>query len=137
MTPKKMTFTLENDTEETIERPTRTPPLATRIPTARKRDFLTRPDGMTDVEARQRAQGEVNRSFDQVVTASGTLNALRYGRILQPRRLVDVRGAGEHYDGSYYVKSVTHKIDISKGEYKQTFELTREGVGTTTPFVST
>lgn len=136
LTPKKMTFTLADGGEETVERPTRIPPLATRIPTAHKRDFLTRPDGMTDAEARQRAQGDVNKSFDSVVTATGTLDALRYGRILQPRRLVDVRGAGEHYDGTYYVKSVTHKIDVRKGEYKQTFSLTREGVGTTTPFVT-
>ncbi|MEA3273922.1 MAG: hypothetical protein U9Q81_01190 [Pseudomonadota bacterium] len=137
LTPKKMTFTLESGNEETVERSDRTPPLATRIPTARKRDFLTRPDGMSDGEARSKAQGEVNKAFDQVVTANGTLDALRYGRILKPRGLVDVRGAGEHYDGTYYVKSVTHKIDVRKGEYKQTFALTREGVGTTTPFVST
>jgi hypothetical protein len=137
LTPKKMTFTLENGNEETIERYSRTPPLANRIPRARKRDFLTRPDSMSDSDARNKAQGEVNKSFDQVVTANGTLDALRYGRILKPRGLVDVRGAGEHYDGTYYVKSVTHKIDVRKGEYKQTFALTREGVGTTTPFVST
>jgi hypothetical protein len=137
MAPKKMTFTLANSSEETIERSNRLPPLATRIPTARKRDFLTRPDGLSDAEARSRAQGEVNKSFDAVVTAEGTLDALRYGRILKPRGLVDVRGAGEHYDGSYYVKRVTHKIDVAVGQYKQEFTLTREGVGTTTPFVST
>lgn len=137
ITPKKMTFTLENGNEETLDRYSRTPPLASRIPTARKRDFLTRPDGMSDTGARAKAQGEVDKSFDQVVKANGTLDALRYGRILKPRGLVDVRGAGEHYDGTYYVKSVTHKIDVRKGEYKQTFALTREGVGTTTPFVST
>lgn len=137
LAPKKMTFTLESGDEETIEHNTRTPPLARRIPDARKRDFLTRPDGMSDNEAREKAQGEVNKSFDQVVTANGTLDALRYGRILKPRGLVDLRGAGEHYDGTYYVKSVTHKIDVRKGEYKQNFKLTREGVGTTTPFVST
>lgn len=137
LTPKKVTFTLQDGTEETIERPARIPPLATRIPTARKREFLTRPDGLSDGEVRTRAQGEVDTSFDQVVTASGTLDALRYGRILKPRGGVDVRGAGEHYDGTYYVKNVTHKIDVRKGEYKQTFSLTREGVGTTTPLVST
>jgi hypothetical protein len=136
LTPKKMTFTLKAGGDETIERTTRTPPLATRIPTAHKLDFLTRPDGLSDEEARERAQGEVNKSFDAVVTASGTLDALRYGRILKPRGLVDVRGAGEHYDGSFYVKNVTHKIDVRKGEYKQTFTLTREGVGRTTPFVT-
>jgi len=135
LSPKKMTFTLAGGREETLERPDRTPPLARRIPAARKRDFLTRPDGLSDAEARSRAQGEVNKSFDSVVTASGTLDALRYGRILKPRGLVDVRGAGEHYDGTFYVKNVTHKIDVRKGEYKQSFTLTREGVGAAAPVV--
>ena len=59
-------------------------------------------------------------------TASGTLDVTRYGRVLQARALVDVRGAGHTYDGTYYVKSVTH--DIKRGEYKQSFSLAREGV---------
>jgi hypothetical protein len=60
------------------------------------------------------------------VTASGTLNVLRYGSILRSRQLVDVRGAGLAYDGRYYVKSVTH--NIKRGEYKQSFSLVREGL---------
>jgi hypothetical protein len=131
LTPKRVTFPLADGSTETVSEYTRTPRLAARVATARKHDFLTRPDGLSDAEARTRAQGEVNKSFDAAVTANGTLDALRYGRILKPRGLVDVRGAGEHYDGSYYVKSVTHKIEVKKGEYKQTFSLTREGVGRT------
>ena len=42
---------------------------------------------------------------------------LRYGRVLQARRLVGVRGAGMAFDGLYYVQSVTHTI--KRGEYKQ------------------
>ncbi len=64
------------------------------------------------------------------VTANGSLNVLRYGRILEPRKLVDVRGAGRTYDGRYYVKSVTH--NIKRGEYKQSFSLVREGTVPTT-----
>jgi hypothetical protein len=60
------------------------------------------------------------------VTGSGTLNVLRYGRILQSRSLVDVRGTGQAYDGTYFVKSVTH--NIKRGEYKQSFSLVREGL---------
>ena len=44
-----------------------------------------------------------------------------------------LRGAGYTHDGSYYVKSVTH--NISKGQYKQSFTLTREGVGAISPTV--
>lgn len=134
--PKKMTFTRSAGGEETIERYTRLPPLAARVPTPRKRDFLANgADGETDQSKRVRAQGEVNTSFDNVVTAEGSLDALRYGRVLKPRSLVDVRGAGDSFDGRFYVKSVTHSIDAMKGEYKQKFSLTREGVGTSTPLV--
>jgi hypothetical protein len=60
------------------------------------------------------------------VTGSGQLDVARYGRVLKPRKLVGVRGAGSTYDGVYYVKSVTH--DLKRGQYKQSFTLAREGV---------
>ena len=60
------------------------------------------------------------------VSANGSLDVLRYGRVLKPRRLVGVRGAGEPFDGLYYVRSVTH--DIKRGEYKQSFALGRNGI---------
>lgn len=69
----------------------------------------------------------------EAVTATGELNVLRYGRILKARQLVGVRGAGTAYDGLYYVKSVTHKI--KRGEYKQSFELSRNGLISTIPQV--
>jgi hypothetical protein len=62
----------------------------------------------------------------EAVTARGELDVLPYGDVLKPRRLVGVRGAGTAYDGLYYVKSVTHKIKA--GEYKQSFELSRNGL---------
>jgi hypothetical protein len=60
------------------------------------------------------------------VTGSGSLNVLQYGAILNARSLVDVRGVGLAYDGRYFVKSVTH--NIKRGEYKQSFNLVREGL---------
>jgi hypothetical protein len=65
------------------------------------------------------------RSAD-VVSASGTLDVLRYGAVLKARRLVGVRGAGLAFDGLYYVRSVTH--NIKRGEYKQSFTLGRNGL---------
>jgi len=67
------------------------------------------------------------------VTGSGTLDVLRYGRVLQARQLVGVRGAGPAFDGLYYVKSVTH--NIKRGEYKQSFNLARNGLLSTVPQV--
>jgi hypothetical protein len=68
-----------------------------------------------------------------VVSGSGSLDVLRYGRPLRARELVGVRGAGRSFDGLYYVKSVTH--DIKKGEYKQSFTLSRNGLISTIPQV--
>jgi hypothetical protein len=70
----------------------------------------------------------------EAVSAKGELDVLRYGSVLKPRRLVGVRGAGAAYDGLYYVKSVTHKI--KSGEYKQSFELSRNGLISTVPQVA-
>lgn len=67
------------------------------------------------------------------VFGSGRLDVARYGRLLKSRKLVGVRGAGLPFDGLYYVKSVTH--DIKRGEYKQRFELARNGLVSTIPAV--
>jgi hypothetical protein len=67
------------------------------------------------------------------VTAQGELDALRYGDLLEPRGIVGLRGAGFTYDGLYYVKSVSHSI--SKGQFKQRFNLSRDGTGALTPVV--
>lgn len=63
------------------------------------------------------------------VTANGSLDVLRYGRLLRARKLVGVRGAGPAYNGLYYVESVTH--NIKRGEYKQSFTLSRNGLVST------
>ncbi|WP_213956944.1 hypothetical protein [Variovorax sp. dw_954] len=70
----------------------------------------------------------------EVVTCEGSLDVSRYGRVLGARQLVGVRGAGPAFDGLYYVKSVTHKI--KRGEYKQSFTLTRNGLTSTVPTVA-
>ncbi len=67
------------------------------------------------------------------VTGEGTLEVTRYGGILSARKLVGVRGAGPAFDGLYYVKSVTHRI--KRGEYKQSFKLSRNGLVSTVPTV--
>jgi hypothetical protein len=100
-------------------------------PNVRTRRFQG--SGLNTLQAFSRAQGETDSSTDDVVTASGELDATRYGDLLQARGLVGLRGAGFTYDGFYYVKRVTH--NIRPGEYRQSFTITREGVGTNTPVV--
>ena len=64
--------------------------------------------------------------YSEGVGANGSLDVLRYGRVLKARQLVGLRGAGLAFDGLYYVSSVKHKI--KRGEYKQDFQLTRNGL---------
>ena len=70
-----------------------------------------------------------------MISGSGTLDVLRYGRVLKARQLVGVRGAGLSYDGFYFVKSVTHTI--KRGEYKQSFSLSRNATIPFLPFIPT
>jgi hypothetical protein len=112
------------------------PPLATQPawlvnqPNVRTRQF--RASGLNVMQAFARAQGITDASAD-AVTADGELDALRYNGLLQARGIVGLRGAGYSYDGFYYVKRVTHSI--RKGEYKQRFSLSRDGVGSISPVV--
>jgi hypothetical protein len=100
-------------------------------PHTRTRQF--RQSGLNTVQAYTRAQAEIDASTDRVVEVTGELDAARYEALLRPRGLVGLRGAGYSYDGFYYVKSVTH--NVRKGEYKQNFTLTREGLGSISPAV--
>jgi hypothetical protein len=70
----------------------------------------------------------------EAVNCEGSLDVARYGGVLKARQLVGVRGAGVAFDGLYYVKSVKHRI--KRGEYKQDFTLTRNGLVSTVPRVN-
>jgi hypothetical protein len=67
------------------------------------------------------------------ITGSGSLDVLRYGRVLRSRMMVGVRGAGLAYDGLYYVNSVTHSL--KPGQFKQNFTISRDGLISNTPVV--
>jgi hypothetical protein len=67
------------------------------------------------------------------VFGEGTLDVVRYGRVLGSRRLVGVRGAGEAFDGLHYVTSVTSSL--KRGEFTQSFSLARNGLLSTVPAV--
>ena len=87
---------------------------------------------LNPMQAILRGLAEAGKSADGV-SASGSLNVLRYGRLLRARQLVGVRGAGLAYDGLYYVQSVTSTL--KRGEFKQSFNLTRNGLISITPRV--
>jgi len=87
---------------------------------------------LNPAQAISRGLAEAKKSQDSV-SGEGSLDALRYGRLLKARKLVGVRGAGIAYDGLYYVQSVTSTI--KRGEIKQRFSLTRNGLISITPTV--
>lgn len=87
---------------------------------------------LNPIQAIGRGVAEAAKSQDSV-SGSGSLNVLRYGRLLKARQLVGVRGVGVAYDGLYFVQSVTSTL--KRGEFKQSFNLSRNGVISMTPRV--
>ena len=87
---------------------------------------------LNPMQAISRGLAEAGASQD-AVSATGSLDVLRYGRLLKARGLVGVRGAGVAYDGLYFVQRV--KSTLKRGELKQDFTLTRNGLVSLTPRV--
>jgi len=107
------------------------PDLLTNISNAKTKQYRTS-GSVNTIQAYNEAQSTTEASTD-AVTATGEINSMAYGDVLRTRKIVGLRGVGFMHDGFYYVKNVTHKI--SKGEYKQEFTISREGLGSTTPVV--
>ena len=87
---------------------------------------------LSPIRAAAGGASEASRTAD-AVRATGSLDVMRYGRILKARGLVGVRGAGTAYNGLYFVQSVTSRL--KRGEFKQDFTLTRNGLISTVPVV--
>ena len=108
------------------------PPLGLVQPIPKKFYQITGLAKLSATQAAAAGMAEASKTAD-VATGSGSLDVLRYGRILKARKLVGVRGAGTAFDGLYYVNTVKHRI--KRGEYKQDFELSRNGLISTLPRV--
>jgi len=108
------------------------PPLAAIPTTISNIKVLKDTAKMSPGKALSKGLAEAAASQDSV-SARGSLNVLRYGRVLKARQLVGVRGVGLAYDGLYFVSSVTSTLKA--GEFTQSFELTRNGLISLTPKV--
>lgn len=108
------------------------PPLARQPASSLRKTLPRNTSNLNPIQAALRGLSSASQSSD-AVTATGEVDAVRYGRALRSRRLVGVRGVGQSYDGMYYVQEVTHRI--KRGEYKQSFSLRREGRGALAPVV--
>lgn len=98
------------------------PPLGARVPFPLRFEPLRGVAHYNPVQAVMVGLAKAARAAE-VISCSGSLNVLRYGRVLKPRRLVEVRGAGLPHDGLYFVRHVSNQI--RPGEFKQTFGLSR------------
>lgn len=107
------------------------PPLGLIPPIPKKLEWITETAKYNPIQAAGIGLAKAAKTAE-VVTANGSLNVLRYG-VLKARELVGVRGAGDAFDGLYYVRSVTH--NIQRGEYTQEFQLSRNGLISTLPTV--
>ena len=108
------------------------PPLGARLTPPSKIEFGHDGTAQSVPKAIQKILGMTFSASDSI-SVSGTLDVLRYGHVLRSRMLVGVRGAGLAFDGLYYVNSVTH--NLKRGEYKQSFQLSRDGLISLTPKV--
>jgi hypothetical protein len=108
------------------------PPLGLRPTPPSRVEFPTSLSKYAPSEVVNKIIGILINSSD-AITVSGSLDTLRYGRVLRARMIVGVRGSGLAYDGFYYVNSVTH--NLKRGEYKQSFNLSRDGLISNTPNV--
>jgi hypothetical protein len=95
---------------------------------------LLKESRMDTLQSLAYATGQSYQASKDVVTAQGSVNSERYNSVIVSPGLINVRGAGLMYDGTYYVKSITHKI--SPKMHTQDFELTREGTMTLIPIVN-
>ena len=106
------------------------PPLGLLPPIPSKFPKLRNTAQLNPVQAIALGLAEASRSAD-AITASGSLDVVRYGHVLKARSLVGVRGVGEAFNGLYFVRSVTH--DIKPGAYKQSFTLSRNALVSSLP----
>jgi hypothetical protein len=108
------------------------PPLGARPTPPARIEFYNEGTSLQPDEAAGAILASLLNNSD-AISGKGTLDVLRYGQVLRPRMLVGVRGASLGYDGLFYVDSVTHSL--KRGEYKQSFSLSRDGLISNTPRV--
>jgi hypothetical protein len=113
----------------------RIPPLSSSPTQARRIKLLRNSANQNPAQAAVNAVSTVTNAPESV-NADGELETVRYGNVLRARKLVGVRGIGLSYDGNYYVRKVTHVIQMGKeASYTQRFKISKEGTGSLVPVV--
>ena len=116
-----------------VANPILNPPLGAIPPIPLKVERIRGSAKLNPVQAALIGMAKAAKSQVGYSKVSGQVDAMRYGRLLEPHKLIGLRGFGDAYDGLHYVEKV--KSDFSDGELKQDFDLTRNGVLSTVPVV--
>jgi hypothetical protein len=110
------------------------PPLGVVPPLPPKITFLKKTAKLGPASALMSGIAYAGQHSDSVF-GTGQLDVARYGSVLRSRALVGVRGAGDPYNGLYYVTNVTHHL--KRGSFTQSFSLARNALLSTLPVVPT
>lgn len=110
------------------------PPLGLVPPLPPKLTFLTDTAKRSPLGAVMAGIAYAGQHSDSVF-GTGSLDVARYGHVLRSRQLVGVRGAGDAFNGLYYVTSVTSTL--RRGSFTQSFALARNALLSTLPVVPT
>ncbi len=110
------------------------PPLGVVPPLPPKVTYLTDTAKLNPLTAVMKGIAYAGTHSDSVF-GTGQLDVARYGHVLRSRQLVGVRGAGEAFNGLYYVTKVTHSL--KRGSFTQSFALARNALLSTLPVVPT
>ena len=110
------------------------PPLGLVPPLPPKITFLNDTAHLSPIGALVRGFA-YSAKHSQAVQGQGTLDVMRYGRLLKAGGTVGVRGAGFAFDGVHFVDKVTS--NLTRHSFKQEFALTRSGLLPTSEHVTT
>ena len=78
-----------------------------------------------EAEMEALSQGLFQKS-EWLIRASGEVNSAEYGKVVQARKLITVKGIGETYSGEFYVCRVKHLFTL--GGYTQYVTLKRNAI---------
>ena len=109
----------------------RLPPLVVEPTPSKRKDQLRESANETASRAFLSSVAKVTGA-PEPVTGTGEVDTSRYGSVMMARGLIGVRGVSA-YDGFYYLRQVTHHLEI--GKYTQSFVITREGTESISPAV--
>jgi hypothetical protein len=112
-----------------VVNPVLNPPLGAIPPIPLRVDLMSDTAHLNPMQAAMIGMARAAKSQVGPLRVTGTLDVTTYGRLLEPHKLVGLRGFGPAYTGLYYVERVTTAFNA--GSLTQDFVLSRNGLVST------